>query len=46
LPLRGYFTETGSVAAMSAEKGKSEVINLKWDNAAGEVLDVYRSLVG
>ena len=35
-----------SLAAMSAEKGKSEVINLKWDNAAGEVLDVYRSLVG
>ena len=35
-----------SLAAMSAEKGKSEVINLKWDNAAGEVLDVYRSLDG
>lgn len=32
-----------SLAAMSAEKGMEEVTNLKWDNAAGKVADVYRA---
>ena len=34
-----------ALAAMSAEKGLGEVTNLKWENAAGEVLNVYRGLL-
>ncbi len=34
-----------ALARMSASRGMVEVTNLKWDNAASEILDVYRSLV-
>lgn len=34
-----------ALAEMATEKGLSEVTNLKWENAAGEVANVYRSLL-
>lgn len=34
-----------SLAAMSATRGKNEVVNLKWSNAASKVIDVYRSAI-
>ena len=32
------------LAAVSAEKGLEEVTSLKWENAAAELIEVYRSL--
>ena len=34
-----------SLAAMSATRGKNEVVNLKWSDAARKVIDVYRSAI-
>ena len=34
-----------ALAEMSAEKGLHEVTNLKWDDAAAQVLNVYRSVL-
>lgn len=34
-----------SLAAMSATRGKNEVVNLKWSDAARKVIDVYRSTI-
>ena len=33
------------LAAVSAEKGLEEVTSLKWENAAAELIEVYRSLL-
>lgn len=35
-----------SLAAMSAARGKNEVVNLKWSDAARKVIEVYRSVAG
>ena len=37
--------EYPALAEMATEKGLGEVTNLKWENAAGEVANVYRSLL-
>lgn len=34
-----------SLAALSSTRGKNEVINLKWSDAAGKIIDVYRSVL-
>lgn len=34
-----------SLAALSSTRGKNEVINLKWSDAAGKIIGVYRSVL-